>query len=1048
MPLRLGFLRGRRRSPLSSPTRAVRYEPMDVATDLRIGTELLGYRLDERIARGGMGVVYRAWDPRLKRNVALKLLAPELASDERFRNRFLAETELAAALEHPSVVPIHDAGEIDGQLYLVMRFVEGTDLKRLLRDEGTLEPEKAVEVCSKVAAALDAAHEHGLVHRDVKPSNVLIDRHGHVYLADFGLSRRLVDRARGHAAEVSLGTPAYVAPEEIEGREVDGRTDQYSLACVLVECLTAHAPFPRTSEAATLFAHLEEEPPRLHGLEHVLGRALAKQPDARYDSCGEFVEAARSALGLAAPRRSPWPVVAALGTLALATVLLATVLFRGSEDSLTIAGSLTRIDIHDGRVLDSYRLEFVPRAIAVDEEGIWLADHQSSRIARLDLRGNVQVGTVAHGTPTDLSLAGSRVVVANGPLDGTVDVLDRATAASEALVRLGSDDRSGAPVHVATDGDAVWVATGDRRVGRLDAARKRLVAPVELPPPANERADASFSAISVGEGRIWVVGDALDSKLWRIDPSTSAVATVRLPFVPTDVAAGENAVWVTTQLEDRLARIDPRSLRVTDVVRVGRGASAVAVAGGFVWVANTIDGTVSRVDAETLEAETVDVDGTPRDIVAGDTIWVSGSVAPESTPEEAVTVGILADCEGRQGFFYEDSLAGAEVALLRRGGELRGTKSTEGVEGTTVAGREVLLRLGCGDGTAPRALAEARRLVELVGADVLVGPSTVAEALAVKEYARLRPAVTFVNGLSTGQELMLGARPAPNLFNFATDGAQWMAGVGDHAYTTLGWRRVVTLAEEFPFAYTQNAGFVAEFCALGGTIVKTIWVPRGTTDLAPYAARVPRRGVDGFVLLGEAPVLLAYVDSLAQLREGRLADRVVAGANLYVPQVAEGLGPRIAGIAAGVQDPGPGMSQEPAWLGYNEDFDRAFPALAGGASGPWSLSYFNAMSALLQALEASGSDVSDGGRRLQATLAATVLHAPQGRIRLDERHQAIGPNYITPYKLNKRGELDGYKILRRIDAVEQTFNGYFKPGSPPPGKNVPCMRADPPPWTR
>ena len=170
---------------------------MSVGTDPRVGTELLDYRLEALIGRGGMGVVYRAYDPRLKRDVALKLLAPEYASDERFRERFLSETERAASLEHPNVIPIHDAGEVDGQLYLVMRLAGGGDLKKLLAAEEKLEPRRAVEICEQVASALDAAHESGLVHRDVKPSNVLLDRRGHAYLADFGLSRKLSEQAPG-----------------------------------------------------------------------------------------------------------------------------------------------------------------------------------------------------------------------------------------------------------------------------------------------------------------------------------------------------------------------------------------------------------------------------------------------------------------------------------------------------------------------------------------------------------------------------------------------------------------------------------------------------------------------------------------------------------------------------------------------------------------------------------------------------------------------------------------------------------------------------------
>jgi WD40 repeat protein/serine/threonine protein kinase len=245
-----------------------------------------------------MGVVYRAFDPRLNRRVALKLLAPELARDDRFRTRFLAESQLAAALEHPHSVPIYDAGEADGRLYLVMRYVEGTDLRELLATEGSLPAELAIEICSQVAEALDAAHARGLIHRDVKPSNVLLDDREGAYLADFGLTRRLGEADADAGVGLSIGTPAYVAPEQIEGREVSGLADQYSLACVLYECLSGRPPFARRSEAAVLFAHLGEQPPAVPGFAEVLEKGLAKEPDGRFGSCRELIDAARESAAL------------------------------------------------------------------------------------------------------------------------------------------------------------------------------------------------------------------------------------------------------------------------------------------------------------------------------------------------------------------------------------------------------------------------------------------------------------------------------------------------------------------------------------------------------------------------------------------------------------------------------------------------------------------------------------------------------------------------------------------------------------------------------
>lgn len=270
--------------------------------ELAPGSELAGYRIDGVLGRGGMGVVYGAFDLGLERKVAVKMLAPELADDVEFRERFHRESRLAASLDHPAIVPIYEAGEIEGHLYIAMRLVDGSDLKTLLRAEGNLEPERALSLLSHVAEALDTAHERGLIHRDVKPSNVLINSRGHSYLADFGLSRRLADPKQRSSNLPSLGTSDYASPEQIRGDEPVPESDVYSLACLLYECLSGETPFPRPTELATVFAHLEEEPPTFPGLDRVLAKALAKEPDNRYHSCRDLVDDARSALGVHGPR--------------------------------------------------------------------------------------------------------------------------------------------------------------------------------------------------------------------------------------------------------------------------------------------------------------------------------------------------------------------------------------------------------------------------------------------------------------------------------------------------------------------------------------------------------------------------------------------------------------------------------------------------------------------------------------------------------------------------------------------------------------------------
>ena len=275
--------------------------PVASSRELRPGEELEGYRVESVAGRGGMGVVYRALDLRLKRPVALKLLTPKLAADPRFRDRFLRESELAASLDHSNVVPVYSAGEADGRLYIAMRFVEGTDLGALLEREAPLDAPRAVRLVAQIAAALDAGHVRGLVHRDVKPGNILIAREGdseHCYLSDFGLSRGSDEDGRDHGSHLS-GTVAYTAPEQVTGEPVDGRADLYSLGCVLHECLTGHPPFQRTRRTAVLFAHAHEDAPALvglPGLDPVVRRALAKRPDDRFPTCRAFVDAARAAL--------------------------------------------------------------------------------------------------------------------------------------------------------------------------------------------------------------------------------------------------------------------------------------------------------------------------------------------------------------------------------------------------------------------------------------------------------------------------------------------------------------------------------------------------------------------------------------------------------------------------------------------------------------------------------------------------------------------------------------------------------------------------------
>ncbi|MFJ8017736.1 serine/threonine-protein kinase [Streptomyces sp. NPDC096339] len=275
-------------------------------SDLR-GKQIAGYLVESEIGRGGMAVVYRARDLRLDRTVALKLLAPQLAHDDTFRQRFVHESKVAAAIDHPHIVPVFEAGETEGLLYIAMRFVVGQDLRAMLDRTGPLPVGTAARIAGQVASALDAAHDHGLVHRDVKPANILVaagtdsEHPEHVYLTDFGLTKKSLSLTGFTTAGQFVGTLDYVAPEQIWGKPVDGRCDVYSLGCVVYETLVGSPPFRRDDDMALLWAHQYDPPPPLSSsrpglpaaVDEVLAKALAKSPEDRWDTCLEFTGALR-----------------------------------------------------------------------------------------------------------------------------------------------------------------------------------------------------------------------------------------------------------------------------------------------------------------------------------------------------------------------------------------------------------------------------------------------------------------------------------------------------------------------------------------------------------------------------------------------------------------------------------------------------------------------------------------------------------------------------------------------------------------------------------
>ncbi|MGH2970191.1 MAG: protein kinase domain-containing protein, partial [Solirubrobacteraceae bacterium] len=521
-----------------------------------IGDRLRSYAIEELLGRGGMGVVYRATDIRLGRPVALKLLSDKLSRDESFRARFERESRLAAAIDHAHIVPVYEAGAAGGLLYIAMRYVDGSDLAAVLEREELLQPWRALDLVGQLASALDAAHERGLIHRDVKPSNALIARESgreHLYLADFGLTKSAGSHSVTATGQV-MGTVLYMAPEVIRGEEPTAAADQYALGCVLYECLTGHVPFEGANEAAVIYGHLESPPPapsqRVTGLPHELDaavqRALAKHPNERWPSCSAFVDAARAGLeGSAEPvrrRRRPPVRVLALGAGAAGLAIAGVLGLRGGEglELAALAGSSVAVVDPAGKLRAQVEVDGTAGRVAAAGNAIWVADDDRGTVSRLDpethtVRQTIEVG---HG-PSALAADRNGVWVTNRQ-DGRL--LQIASSTNEIVMRkkLG-----GGPSDVCLAGGLVWIAMpATRRVLRFDEGEPR-------------------------------------------EP-------VRLEVQPERLACGEGAVWASSEAEGRVVQINPESGRPVRTVEVGIGAGALAAEGGGVWVANGLTGTVSR----------------------------------------------------------------------------------------------------------------------------------------------------------------------------------------------------------------------------------------------------------------------------------------------------------------------------------------------------------------------------------------------------------------------------------------------------------------------
>jgi serine/threonine protein kinase len=376
--------------------------------DLSVGAELAGYRIEAIVGRGGMGVVYRARDPALDRRVAIKLISEEHAQEPGFRERFTRESRVAASIRHPNVIAVFRAGEEDGQLFIAMDYIEGTDLKALIRSRGRLDPELAARIVFQVATALDAAHAKGLVHRDVKPANVLIEGTEHAYLTDFGLTKEVGSESGVTRTGVVLGTIDYMAPEQVAGAKLDARADIYSLGCVLWETLTGQVPYPRDSAVAKMYAHASEPPPPLTATapdlpldrEAVVTRAMAKKREERYLSAGDLGRAAVAAVEGRDIEPAERSVAVGAAALRSEVELGSTVRHRplGPRPTSTVAATarLTR-----ARVRARRRFLWIGAALAVIVAAGWFSLPEAVAGSATCPRASIRIGcSTRHGRGT------------------------------------------------------------------------------------------------------------------------------------------------------------------------------------------------------------------------------------------------------------------------------------------------------------------------------------------------------------------------------------------------------------------------------------------------------------------------------------------------------------------------------------------------------------------------------------------------------------------------------------------------------------------------
>jgi YVTN family beta-propeller protein len=616
---------------------------MSAMPELPPGAVVTGCRVDAVVGRGGMGVVYRATQLSLERPVALKAIAPELAGDPTFRERFKRESRIAASIEHPNVIPVYEAGEGEGMLYLIMRYVEGTDLRALIDAEGGLEPERAARIVAQVASALAAAHRRDLIHRDVKPANVLIDAGGerdHAYLTDFGIARHAAATSGLTRTGSVIGTLDYLAPERIQDQGGDGRSDVYALGCVLFEALTGTLPYARDNDVAKMYAHLSAPVPSARELapevpeelDALARQAMAKDADDRFATASELADALADTLparpARARPRESAAAEPGAAEAAAAAGADVAATEAEAGHETRP-AGPVAPLGFSEEASLAAETAEELSQVERRAERGEAAAD-TAARPPAADAAAPPPAGDTAARRPA-ADAAAPPPAASPAPSRRRAVLLSAVGAAVAAVAVVlvlslsgGDTPEEGSPAAEGSQGQAGAgePASGGGQAGADGQAEER---PLAFRPAGAVNLDPGPDGLAAASGTVWVA----DKRNARVVPVDEASAEpqdpVRVGPNPDSVAVGFGSVWVTNTDSDDVSRIDPDSRTVTDTIDVGNGPEGIAVSDDAVWVADGEGGTVTRISPDDGTATSKPVGGGPVQIaVTGDDrVWVT-----------------------------------------------------------------------------------------------------------------------------------------------------------------------------------------------------------------------------------------------------------------------------------------------------------------------------------------------------------------------------------------------------------------------------------------